>query len=111
MESETAVRALAALAQSSRLALFRSLVQAGPMGDFPGELSQRLDIPTNTLSFHLKTLAQAGLVDARREGRAVRYVARFDAMNELVAFLGENCCGGDAGLCVPDATARGCNAA
>ena len=50
-------------------------------------------------------------MDALREGRAIRYVARFDAMNDLVAFLGENCCGGDAGLCAPDATARGCNAA
>ncbi len=109
MEPEAAVRALAALAQPSRLALFRRLVEAGPGGDFPGELSIRLGIPANTLSFHLKTLAQAGLIDALREGRAIRYVARFDTMDALVAFLGENCCGGDASLCAP--AARGCEAA
>lgn len=105
MESNHAVTALAALAQPSRLAAFRHLVAAGPEGDYPGEMSARLDIPPNTLSFHLKALHHAGLVEATREGRAIRYVADFAAMNALLAYLTENCCEGDASLCAPQPAA------
>jgi ArsR family transcriptional regulator, arsenate/arsenite/antimonite-responsive transcriptional repressor len=94
MESTTAVTALAALTPSSRLALYRVLVQAGPEGIAPGALSERLDIPAPTLSFHLKALSHAGLVDDRREGRNIFYTANYAQMNALVGFLTDNCCGG-----------------
>jgi DNA-binding transcriptional ArsR family regulator len=94
MESTVAVTALAALAQSSRLALYRLLVQAGPEGISPGALSERLDIPAPTLSFHLKALSHAGLIDDRREGRNIFYTANYAHMNALVEFLTDNCCGG-----------------
>jgi ArsR family transcriptional regulator len=94
MEFVNAVTALAALAQSSRLALYRLLVQAGPEGLSPGSLGERLDIPAPTLSFHLKALSHAGLVDDRREGRNIFYTANYAHMNALVDFLTDNCCGG-----------------
>jgi ArsR family transcriptional regulator, arsenate/arsenite/antimonite-responsive transcriptional repressor len=94
MKSADAVIALAALAQASRLALYRLLVQAGPEGVSPGTLSERLDIPAPTLSFHLKALNHAGLVDDRREGRNLFYTANYAQMNALVDFLTDNCCGG-----------------
>lgn len=84
--------ALAALAQDSRLAVFRLLVKRGPEGYAAGEIGERLDIPAPTLSFHLKALAQAGLVTTRKESRYVYYAADFERMNGLVAFLTENCC-------------------
>jgi ArsR family transcriptional regulator, arsenate/arsenite/antimonite-responsive transcriptional repressor len=92
MKSEAVVVALAALAQESRLALFRLLIKRGPEGYTPGDIIGRLDIPAPTLSFHLKTLSAAGLVQARREGRFLFYSARFDRMNSLVGFLTEQCC-------------------
>ena len=92
MKSEAAVVALAALAQESRLALFRLLVKRGPEGFTPGEIIGRLDIPAPTLSFHLKTLSTAGLIDCRREGRHLFYSANFDTMHGVVNFLSENCC-------------------
>jgi DNA-binding transcriptional ArsR family regulator len=92
MKSETAVTALAALAQESRLALFRLLVKRGPEGYTPSEIGERLQIPAPTLSFHLKTLSGAGLVTVRREGRFLYYGADFSRMNELVGFLTEHCC-------------------
>ena len=101
MDTKAAVRALAALAQESRLEVFRLLVQAGPDGLPAGEIADRLGIPASTLSFHVKALQQAGLVEPRQASRFVFYSARFVAMNELVAFLGENCCGGRA--CLPAA--------
>jgi ArsR family transcriptional regulator, arsenate/arsenite/antimonite-responsive transcriptional repressor len=94
MESSTAVEALAALAQNSRLQVYRLLVQAGPEGLAASELAQRLDIPANTLSFHLKTLSQADLIRARQEGRFIYYSANYEQMNGLLGFLTENCCGG-----------------
>jgi len=100
------VRALAALAQDSRLEVFRLLVQAGPAGLAAGEIAERLDIPASTLSFHVKALAQAGLVDSRQESRYVYYSARFSTMNGLIAFLGENCCGGRACLPAPASVRR-----
>jgi DNA-binding transcriptional ArsR family regulator len=99
VDTRSAVRALAALAQDSRLEVFRLLVQAGPEGLPAGEIAERLGIPSSTLSFHVKTLAHAGLVESRQDGRFIHYSADFDAMNGLVAFLGENCCGGQS--CAP----------
>lgn len=94
MESKTAVTALAALAHDTRLALFRHLVQTGPDGCTPGELATRFGLPPATLSFHLKELSQAGLLSARQEGRYIHYAAHFAAMQELLGYLTENCCGG-----------------
>jgi ArsR family transcriptional regulator, arsenate/arsenite/antimonite-responsive transcriptional repressor len=92
MEEHSAVSALAALAQESRLAIYRLLVKRGPEGFTPGEISEHLAIPGPTLSFHLKGLAHAGLVSVRRESRFMHYSANFERMNELVAYLTENCC-------------------
>jgi DNA-binding transcriptional ArsR family regulator len=100
MDTKAAVRSLAALAQDSRLEVFRLLVQAGPEGLPAGEIAQGLDIPASTLSFHVKALAHAGLVESRQEGRFIFYSADFAAMSRLLAFLGENCCGGRS--CAPD---------
>ncbi len=95
METKNAVTALSALAQESRLAIYRLLVQAGPAGLAAGQISTQTAIPPSSLSFHLKELAHAGLVTPRQEGRFVFYTANFAAMNELLAFLTENCCGGN----------------
>jgi DNA-binding transcriptional ArsR family regulator len=99
MDTKIAVRRLAALAQDSRLEVFRLLVQAGPDGLAAGEIAERLSIPPSTLSFHVKALSHAGLVGSRQASRFVYYFANFAAMNGLVTFLGENCCGGRP--CVP----------
>lgn len=97
------VEALAALAQESRLSIFRALVQAGPDGLPAGRIAEKLDLPAPTLSFHLNQLRQAGLIDYRRESRSLIYAAEFGTMNELIAYLTENCCRGDAAACGPDA--------
>ena len=99
METKHAVTALSALAQASRLAVFRALVQAGPAGLAAGRISELTGIPPSSLSFHLKELSHAGLAVPRQEGRFVIYTAQFDAMNDLVAYLTENCCGGNP--CTP----------
>ncbi len=99
MEISHAVRALAALAQESRLAVFRALARAGPAGVPAGELAEGLDIPASTLSFHLRHLAAAGLVRAERRSRSLLYSLRSDALNELLWFLGEDCCQGRTALC------------
>lgn len=96
METKTAVVQLAALAQENRLAIYRLLVQTGPEGLSAGRLAETLALPRATLSFHLKTLAQAGLIEARQDGRFIHYSASFAAMNSLLGFLSENCCGGQA---------------
>lgn len=101
MNSETAVLALAALAQESRLAIYRQLVQAGPSGLVAGQIGAALGIPAATLSFHLKTLAHGGLVTYRQEGRYTRYYADFAAMHALIDYLSENCCGGTRASCAP----------
>ncbi|MBS3936449.1 MAG: helix-turn-helix transcriptional regulator [Sulfuritalea sp.] len=95
MNHVDAVIALSALAQETRLALFRLLVETGPAGRAAGEIGARLGIPANTLSFHLKTLTQAGLLEARQEGRFIYYAAHYPAMDNLIAFLTENCCQGE----------------
>jgi DNA-binding transcriptional ArsR family regulator len=109
METKQAIQALSALAQESRLAIFRLLVQAGPAGLAAGAIGEELDLPPATLSFHLAGLTRAGLAQSRQEGRFVIYTADYAAMNALVGFLTENCCGGAA--CAPAAfepeTAKG----
>jgi DNA-binding transcriptional ArsR family regulator len=92
VKSQEAIIGLAALAQESRLALFRLLVRRGPEGYTPTQLGEKLDIPAPTLSFHLKELQHAGLIEARREGRFLFYSARFDRIAELVEFMTAECC-------------------
>jgi DNA-binding transcriptional ArsR family regulator len=92
MKQQDVLKALAALAQESRLAVFRLLVKRGPDGYTPGEISELLGIPAPTLSFHLKELSKAGLLSVRKRGRFLHYQARFDRMSELLAYLTENCC-------------------
>src|ERR1700749_5042208 len=94
MEKTDAVTALAALAQVSRLDVFRLLVQAGPDGMQAGAVAEALDLAPNTLTFHFDRLRVAGLVTVRREGRSLIYAARFATMNALLGFLTENCCQG-----------------
>ncbi len=94
MQSAEAVRAMAALAQEHRLAVFRLLVQAGPQGMAAGALADALGLPASSLSFHLAQLANAALVTQRRQSRSIIYTADFAAMNALLAYLTENCCGG-----------------
>ena len=101
MKENDVIGALGALAQATRLGAFRALVAAGPNGLAAGDLARALDVPPPTLSFHLRDLENAGLVASTREGRSIRYTADFDAMNSLVGFLTENCCGGNPALCVP----------
>jgi DNA-binding transcriptional ArsR family regulator len=94
MDTSTAVVNLAALAQESRLEIFRLLVQKGPDGLCVTDIGQQMNIAPATLSFHLKELSRAGLIFARRESRHIYYAPDFTVMNSLVAFLTENCCGG-----------------
>jgi DNA-binding transcriptional ArsR family regulator len=103
MEKIDAISALAALAQESRLDIFRVLVQAGIDGVPAGRIGERLGLPPATLSFHLNQLRHAGLVTFRREGRSLIYAAEYPAMNGLLAYLTENCCGG-ASVCAPVCT-------
>jgi ArsR family transcriptional regulator len=109
MDASTTIRALAALAQETRLALFRLLVEQGPAGLTPGRIAEKLDVPAATLSFHLKELAHAGLIRARQESRFIHYSADFESMNGLVAYLTENCCrasGACEPACAPDCMPR-----
>jgi ArsR family transcriptional regulator len=99
MKAPTAVSRLGALAHPSRLAVFRRLVQRGPAGMAAGEIATALGVAPPTLSFHLAHLARTGLVSARREGRSVIYAAAYPAIQELVGYLYENCCG--AAGCAP----------
>ena len=99
MEHKDALGALAALAQETRLDIFRLLVEVGAEGLPAGQIGKRLGLPLATLSFHLNTLKQAGLVDFRRESRSLIYRSNFETMNELLAYLTENCCGGAPAAC------------
>ncbi|MFM0337987.1 ArsR/SmtB family transcription factor [Paraburkholderia fungorum] len=94
MDTNLVVRALSALAHESRLAIFRSLVVAGPDGLPAGEIAQKLGLSPSSLSFHLKDLSHAELVAARQDGRFIFYSANFESMNGLIGFLTENCCAG-----------------
>ena len=102
MENKAAVAALAALAQESRLATFRLLVQAGPSGLAASKIAEALGVPPSSLSFHLKELTHANLIVPHQEGRFVIYAAQFNTMNALLGFLTENCCGGNP--CSPAAS-------
>lgn len=97
MNNEMAVTQLSSLAQEARLAIFKLLVKAGESGLAAGEVGEELSIPASTLSFHLKELSHAGLISAKQSGRYVYYSANYAAMNQLLAFLTENCCGNDLG--------------
>lgn len=101
MKNGDAVSALAALAQENRLDVFRLLVQAGPEGMPAGAVASALKLAPNTLTFHLDRLRDAGLATVRREGRSMIYAARFEVMNDLLAFLTENCCQGATDACTP----------
>lgn len=101
MKIKNAVEALSALAQESRLSIFRLLVQAGKEGVAAGVIGEQLGIPGATLSFHLKELLRAKLIKSRTEGRYVIYSASFGEMDKLIAYLTENCCAGDAEECAP----------
>ena len=95
MDTKPAISALAALAQESRLATYRLLVQAGPAGMSATKIAEALSLPPSSLSFHLKELSHAGLVTSRQDGRFVIYSANYETMNALLGFLTENCCGGN----------------
>ena len=103
MEKIDAVSALAALAQDSRLEVFRLLVQAGPDGLPAGEIANSLRLAPNTLTFHFDRLRAAALVTVRRDGRQMIYAARFETMNALLGYLTQNCCGGAHDRCAPAA--------
>ncbi|WDA42571.1 ArsR/SmtB family transcription factor [Erythrobacter sp. BLCC-B19] len=105
MQADLVIRALGALAQEHRLAAFRLLVQAGSRGIAAGALAEQLGVPASSMSFHLAQLAHAGLVTQRRESRSIIYSADYGAMNALMGYLTENCCGGlpceDKAACTP----------
>lgn len=102
MKAETVIRALGALAQEHRLAVFRLLVQAGPEGLPAGALAEKVGVPASSMSFHLAQLANAGLVSQRRQSRSIIYSANYAAMNGLMAYLTENCCAGAD--CTPESS-------
>jgi len=102
MDTTTAVTVLAALAQDTRLSIFRMLVEAGPDGVPAGRIGETLAVPAATLSFHLKELAHAGLVSPRQEGRFIYYSADFECMAALMTFLTQNCCQGMPQKCLTD---------
>ncbi|AWH55104.1 transcriptional regulator [Stenotrophomonas sp. ESTM1D_MKCIP4_1] len=99
METSNAITALTALGHATRLAAFRLLVEAGPAGRMAGDIAAALQVPPATLSFHLKELVQAGLVESESQGRHVCYRANFAAMTGLIEYLTHNCCAGS-----PDTT-------
>jgi DNA-binding transcriptional ArsR family regulator len=99
MKPAQVVKALAALAQPTRLAIYRLLVTVGPDGLAAGQIAEKLKVSPATLSFHFKTLSHAGLVESRQDGRFVYYAANFAVMNGMVNYLTENCCGGNTDAC------------
>lgn len=107
MQEKDVVRSLAALAQEVRLRVFRALVVAGGEGLTPGGLAEQLEVAPNALSFHLKELTHAGLITQERQGRHLIYRASFATMNELLGYLTQNCCQGEACL-TPAAVACDC---
>lgn len=106
MDESAVVRSLAALAQPVRLQVFRALVVNGPAGLTPGTMAEALGIPQNTLSFHLKELAHAGLVTQERSSRHIIYRAAYEHMNALLGYLTDNCCRGAA--CAVDPAEASC---
>ncbi len=108
MQTKAVIKALAALAQESRLAIFRLLVQVGPAGMAASKIAEDLGVPPSSLSFHLKELSHADLIQSRQDGRFVIYSANIANMNNLLGFLTENCCGGDP--CVSASPINCCDA-
>lgn len=108
MKTNDAIKSLAALAQATRLDIYRLLVQKGPDGLAATAIAEKLGLPNATLSFHVKGLTQAGLVNARQDGRFIYYAANYPAMNALVDFLTENCCAGEGCgvVCAPVKSAK-----
>ncbi len=104
-----AIAALGALAQETRLDIFRLLIGKAPQGVPAGAIGERLGLPSPTLSFHLNQLRFAGLVSSRREGRSIIYFADYAAMNRLVGYLTDHCCGGRPELCAPQARTAAAN--
>ena len=103
MKPAQVVKALSALAQPTRLAMYRLLVTRGPDGMAAGKVAEKLKISPATLSFHFRTLSHAGLIESRQEGRFIYYAANFTAMNDMLAYLTENCCGEDQAACAAPA--------
>src|SRR3989338_8204393 len=101
MKQAKVIKALAALAQPTRLAIYRLLVAHGPEGMAAGQVAEKLKVSPATLSFHFRTLSHAGLLDSRQEGRFIYYAANFTVMNGMVTYLTENCCGGKPDACKP----------
>ena len=101
MESDNAILAFAALAQPTRLDVFRLLMEHEPDGLPAGEVARRLDVPHNTMSTHLATLTRASLIEAERHSRSIIYRARLDAVRALASFLVKDCCGGRPEICAP----------
>ena len=101
MKPAQVVKALAALAQPTRLAIYRLLVARGQEGMAAGQVAEKLKVSPATLSFHFKTLSHAGLLDSRQDGRFVYYTANFTVMNGMVGYLTENCGGGNPDACKP----------
>lgn len=106
METKAVITALAALAQESRLSAFRLLVQTGPQGLAASKIAEELDVAPSSLSFHLKELTNAGLIESRQEGRFIYYSANFDTMNQVLSYLTDNCCAGQS--CAPSANIKSC---
>lgn len=104
MKNDRAVAVLSALAQDNRLDVFRLLVQAGPQGMPAGRVAEAVGLAPNTLTFHFDRLRDAGLVTVRRDGRSMIYAARYETMNDLLAYLTENCCQGEP--CTPEAACK-----
>jgi ArsR family transcriptional regulator, arsenate/arsenite/antimonite-responsive transcriptional repressor len=102
MKPAQVVKALSALAQPTRLTMYRLLVERGPDGMAAGQVAEKLKVSPATLSFHFKTLSHAGLIEGKQEGRFIYYAANFAAMNDMVAYLTENCCGGNPEACKPN---------
>jgi ArsR family transcriptional regulator, arsenate/arsenite/antimonite-responsive transcriptional repressor len=105
METKSVIASLAALAQETRLAVYRLLVEAGPTGMSVGEIGAGVKSTPATLSFHLKELTHAGLISSRQDGRYVFYSANYQRMNDLLGFLGQNCCARDGLDCAPSCAA------
>jgi DNA-binding transcriptional ArsR family regulator len=101
MDREDAIGAFAALAQATRLEVFRLLVEHAPAGLAAGEIAQRMAVPHNTMSTHLAVLARAGLIEAERQSRSIIYRVRLETVRDLTAYLLQDCCGGHPEVCAP----------
>ena len=108
MEDKHVIKALAALAQTNRLQIFRSLVVKGPNGLTPAVIAEQLGMPANTLSFHLKELMHADLITQERSGRNLIYRAQYDRMNAVLTYLSQNCCQGEPCEVSPEEICKTC---